>query len=65
MHYENLDDLPIHIKTILPDEYQEFYMNIFNNAYNDYQNDIIAHKIALAAIEFSYPKVERKKYEMP
>ncbi|MDD3013843.1 MAG: ChaB family protein [Candidatus Gastranaerophilales bacterium] len=56
MRYERLDDLPGHIKTILPDDYQEYYMDIFNNAYNDYQNEIIAHKIAIAAIEFSYPR---------
>ena len=58
MHYEKLDDLPCHIKTILPVDSQEYYMNIFNNAYIDYQNDIIAHKIAIAAVEFSY--TERK-----
>jgi len=56
MRYERLDDLPCHIKTILPYDCQEYYMDIFNNAYDDYQNDVIAHKIAIATIEFSYPE---------
>jgi len=64
MRYEKLDDLPGHIKTILPCDCQEYYMDVFNNAYDDYHNDTIAHKIAIAAIEFSYPKEKgRQKNE--
>jgi cation transport regulator ChaB len=54
MRYEKLDELPDHIKAILPENCQEYYMDIYNNAYDDYQNEIIAHKIAIAAVEFSY-----------
>jgi cation transport regulator ChaB len=60
MRFERLDDLPDHIKTILPNDCHEYYMNMYNDAFDDYQNDIIAHKIALAAIEFSYPKERRR-----
>lgn len=61
MRYERLDDLPDHIKTVLPDDYQKYYMDIFNDAFSDYENEIIAHKIAIAAIEFSYPKEELRR----
>jgi cation transport regulator ChaB len=61
MRYEKLDDLPGHIKTILPGDYHQYYMDIFNNAYSDYQNDIIAHKIAITAVEFSYLREKEDK----
>lgn len=60
MRFERLDDLPQHIKMILPDDVHEYYMNKYNDAYDDYQNEVIAHKIAIAAVEFTCPHGKRR-----
>jgi cation transport regulator len=67
MPYASVDDLPEKIREILPLHAQEIYEKSFNNAYGQYQSvqkrrdpnedvEVIAHKVAWAAVKKEYEK---------
>ncbi len=60
MHFQDKKDLPEHIKRSLPEDIQELYKNTYNDAFDDYENDILAHKVAWASVEQAYPKDKRR-----
>jgi len=61
MYFESIENLPGHIRLILPENWQRLYQHTFNTAYKDYRNDVLAHKIAWGIIEKAYPKHHRRK----
>ena len=70
MPYENLSDLPTPVQRVLPKQAQEIYLAVFNNAWDEYEGlkdrkdgdsrEVVAHKVAWAAVKRSYKKVNGK-----
>lgn len=56
MHYMTNSDLPSFLKNNLPEHAQDVYRQVFNVAYEDYKNQVTAHKIAWGAVEKRYYK---------
>ena len=70
MPYKELSDLPDSVQHVLPKHAQEIYLAVFNNAWEEYKNpedrydgdsrEVVAHKVAWAAVKHSYEKVDEK-----
>lgn len=70
MPYENLIDLPASVQHVLPKQAQEIYLAVFNKAWDEYKDlkyrkdgdsrEVVAHKVAWAAVKRSYEKVNGK-----
>lgn len=56
MPYNHNDDLPDSIKNHLPDHAQSIFRKAFNNAYEQYQNEESAFRVAWAAVKKQYEK---------
>lgn len=67
MPYAKINDLPSNLQKILPKHAQEIYKEAFNNALDEYKNpskkrnkkedaDVIANKVAWAAVKKKYKK---------
>ncbi len=66
MPYKSITDLPESIKAHLPRHAQEIYLATFNNAWHGYKEsknrrdkvsrEVVAHKVAWAAVKHSYEK---------
>ena len=65
--FKSVNDLPYLIKDELPPHAQEIWMKTYNNALKEYQNpkerrnpkepaDVVAHKVAWAAVDTQYKK---------
>ncbi len=67
MPYQNINDLPDSVKHVLPSHAQEIYRAAFNNALEEYKSpktrrtkesqEVVAHKVAWAAVKKKYQKV--------
>lgn len=61
MPYADIADLPASVRSHLPQHAQEIYMKAFNNAWREYadreDHEIIAHRVAWAAVKRVYRKV--------
>lgn len=61
MPYSTINELPVSVKTNLPEHAQEIYKEAFNSAYQQYENpgerrgdadrEETAHKVAWAAVK--------------
>ena len=66
MPYKNLKDLPKAVRDHLPRHAQEIYLQVFNNAWDQYASpgsrkpgrgrEETAHRVAWAAVEKQYAK---------
>ncbi len=60
MPYRSNTDLPVSVKSHLPDHAQDIYREAFNHAYDAHAGDLrqeeAAHRIAWAAVKRSYTK---------
>lgn len=56
MPYNHNDDLPDSIKNHLPDHAKSIFRKAFNNAYEQYQNEESAFRVAWAAVKKQYEK---------
>ncbi len=61
MPYADIADLPASVRSRLPVHAQEIYMKAFNNAWCEYaereDREVVAHKVAWAAVKRIYRKV--------
>jgi cation transport regulator len=62
MPYVWNDDLPLNVRTHLPDSAQTIYRHAFNQAWRTYRFDSareeIAHRVAWSAVKKRYRKVD-------
>ena len=56
MPYKKTSDLPSSVRDHLPPKAQEIYMKAFNNAYEEYDNEETAFKVAWSAVKKKYKK---------
>ena len=56
MPYKTNDDLPANISQHLPDQAQTIFRKAFNSAYDEYDNEVTAFKVAWAAVKKVYEK---------
>lgn len=66
MPYQSVSDLPANLRNILPKHAQSIFMKAFNNALKQYDDpkkrqgkdslEVVAHKVAWAAVEKVYKK---------
>jgi len=70
MPYKDIQELPQKIRNLLPEHAQKIYVKSYNNAIEEYKNpkkrrggdktketaEIIAHKVAWAAVKKKYKK---------
>src|SRR5262249_10858200 len=61
MPYFSNDDLPLSVRSHLPDHGQDIYREVFNHAWEEYAGDSrreeIAHRVAWAAVKRVYTKL--------
>jgi len=61
MPYSVNSDLPPGVRHVLPDHAQSIYREAFNHAWEEYagygEREVIAHRIAWAAVKRSYQKI--------
>ena len=61
MPYLSNDDLPVSVRSHLPEHGQDIYREAFNHAWQQYATDPrqeeIAHRVAWAAVKRAYVKV--------
>jgi cation transport regulator len=61
MPYADIAELPAPVRNHLPVHAQEIYLAAFNNAWNEYAHrpdrEILAHKVAWAAVKKRYEKI--------
>jgi cation transport regulator len=61
MPYSSNDDLPLSVRSHLPDHGQDIYREAFNHAWEEYAGDSrheeIAHRVAWAAVTRVYTKL--------
>lgn len=72
MPYKSLKDLPGGVQHVLPHHGEKIYLAAFNNAWQEYKNpkkrrgnesrEVVAHKVAWAAVEHVYKKDESGKW---
>lgn len=72
MPYKSLSDLPAWVQHVLPKHGEEIYRAAFNNAYEEYKDpekrrgdesrEVVAHKVAWAAVEHVYEKNSKWKW---
>ena len=60
MPYDNVNDLPDNVKSHLPLKAQEIFMEAFNNAFKQYNDDVTAFKVAWSAVKKKYEKKNNK-----
>jgi len=60
MPYKSINGLPKSVKDNLPKKAQEIYMKAFNNADEQYKDEVIAHKVAWSAVKREYKKKDDK-----
>jgi cation transport regulator len=58
MPYKTNADLPKSITEHLPDHAQSIFRKAFNNAHEEYGNEVQAFKVAWAAVKREYEKNE-------
>lgn len=64
MPYSNTEELPESVRSHLPKKAQEIYMKVFNNAWEQYDCDeVVAHKVAWAAVKKSYKRLPSGKWK--
>jgi cation transport regulator len=60
MPYVTIEDLPVPVRSHLPEHAQEIYRSAFNHAWDSYATDPsreeIAHRVAWAAVKRRYRK---------
>lgn len=66
MPYDNRDELPDNVKSVLPAHAQDIYKEAFNSAWDEYKDkqdrrgddsrEEVAHKVAWAAVKNQYEK---------
>lgn len=56
MPYKKTQDLPKNVKSHLPDSAQLIYLKAFNNALEQYTDEIVACKVAWSAVKRGYKK---------
>lgn len=56
MPYKTNDDLPENIRTHLPEHAQTIFRKAFNNAYDQYDDEVQVFKVAWAAVKKEYEK---------
>lgn len=56
MPYQTNQDLPESITNHLPDHAQSIFRKAFNSAYEQYQDEVTAFKVAWAAVKKEYEK---------
>ncbi len=56
MPYRSIRALPKPVRENLPKKAQEIYMKAFNNADEQYKNEVTAHKVAWSAVKKEYTK---------
>lgn len=66
MPYVMIGELPASVKSVLPEHAQKIYLEAFNHAWEEYKDpkkrktdstqEVIAHKVAWAAVKKSYVK---------
>jgi cation transport regulator len=60
MPYKSITDLPEAVRQHLPKHAQEIYMEVFNNAWDQYAErkdcETVAHKVAWSAVKKQYKK---------
>jgi len=72
MPYTKTTDLPASVKNVLPAHAQDIYMEAFNSAYDEYEDESkrsedstreeTAHKVAWAAVKTTYRKASDGKW---
>lgn len=60
MPYKSNKDLPASVRHVLPQAAQNIFRESFNNAHAKYKDEIIAFKVAWAAVKRKYEKVGDK-----
>lgn len=64
MPYADISDLPASVRSHLPTHAQEIYLAAFNNAWEEYaerkDREIVAHKVAWAAVKKQYVKLGKE-----
>lgn len=60
MPYKSITDLPEAVRQHLPKHAQEIYLEVFNNAWDQYaerkDRETVAHKVAWSAVKKHYKK---------
>jgi len=60
MPYKTIADLPEAVRHHLPKHAQEIYMEVYNNAWDQYaerkDHEAVAHKVAWSAVKKQYKK---------
>ncbi len=63
MPYADIADLPDSVRSHLPPHAQQIYRSAFNNAWREYaaraDREVVAHKVAWAAVKQVYRKKDR------
>ncbi len=54
MPYATNSDLPTRVRKVLPQHAQDIYRAAFNNAYDHYGDEAVAHRVAWAAVKRRY-----------
>lgn len=72
MPYEQLNDLPKNVKSVLPKHAQEIYQAAYNSAWDEYKKaedrrdessrEETAHKVAWSAVKQKYEKGENDNW---
>ncbi|MFA5999182.1 MAG: ChaB family protein [Candidatus Babeliales bacterium] len=62
MPYKTNDDLPKSISDHLPEHAQTIFRKVFNNAYEQYESEQQAFKVAWAAVKKEYEKNEQGQW---
>ena len=58
MPYNSANQLPDSVKNVLPKHAQDIYRAAFNNAYEEYDREESAHRVAWNAVKKKYEKNE-------
>lgn len=62
MPYNSNKDLPESVRLHLPEHAQDIFREAFNNADKEYDSEMIAFKVAWAAVEKAYEKNEKGEW---
>lgn len=58
MPYSDRSELPDQVTDNLPEHAQDIYKEAFNSAYDQYDDEQRAHKVAWSAVKQQYEKVD-------
>ena len=56
MPYQRITQLPKSVKNVLPKEAQQIFKKVFNNAWDQYDDEEICFKVAWKAVKRKYKK---------